>query len=141
MRFAHWWNRVAITDSMAGKSIQALIYFTIYYTGKRSSILPYFLKPFHFFQFYNHSLNKFNLLVSTLRLSELSERPIFTGTIYSLDYKDSLVLGDLNFKRKRQHRIRCYIGSVYALSADYIGLYEAFITSSIILLTFSKGFP
>jgi hypothetical protein len=96
-----------IADSISPKSIQELIYFEIYSTGNLSSILPSFLKPFHFFQFYSHSLKRLSLLASTFRLSELRDLPRLIGTIYSLDSSDSLVLGDLNFKRKRQLLIRC----------------------------------
>ena len=105
------------------------MYLTIYSTGNRSYILPYFLNPFHFFQFSSHSLKILTLLAFTFLLSELKDLPILTGTIYSFDSKDYLALGDLNLSKNKQHLIRCSIGSVYTLYDDYRGFSEAFITS------------
>ena len=127
-----------MASSIDDRSVHELIYFTIYSTGNLSYILPYFLNPFHFFQFYSHSLKIFTLLAFTFLLSELKDLPILTGTISSLDSKDYFALGDLNFSKKRQHLIRCSIGSVYTLYDDYKGFSEAFITSSMILVTVSN---
>ena len=118
-----------MASSIDERSVHELIYFTISSTGNLSYILPYFLNPFHFFQFSNHSLNMLTLLAFTFLLSELKDLPIFTGTISSFDSKDSFALGDLNLSKNKQHLIRCSMGSVYTLYEDYSGLSEAFITS------------
>lgn len=110
---------------------------TISSTGNFSSILFSFLNPFHFFQFYNHSLNSSTLLLSAFLWSDDKDLPRPIGTISWSSSRLYLVLGDLHPNRNRHPLIKCSIGCTYTACLNSFEVTSAFLMTSRILLTFS----